>query len=52
MKKGTDKASELTGWGSSLLNKLASLSRKRRKRDASKRRRKSGKQAIEKQVGE
>jgi hypothetical protein len=50
MKKGTEKSSSLSSWGVSLLNKLTSASRNKRKRDASKRRRKLGKREIYDQV--
>jgi hypothetical protein len=46
MKKGTDKSDMLTDWGVSLLNKLPAVSRNRRKRDASKRRRVRDRQAT------
>jgi hypothetical protein len=46
MKKGAEKSSSLTDWGASLLNKLPSVSRDRRKRDASKRRRERARKAV------
>lgn len=49
MKKGSDKAAVQTKWGTSLLNKLSAISRKRRKRDASKGRRVNDKWIIEEQ---
>jgi len=52
MKKGTDKSGMLTDWGVSLLNKLSSVSRNKRKRDASKRRRVRGKQEASEQINE
>ncbi|MEM9373761.1 MAG: hypothetical protein AAGA55_08970 [Planctomycetota bacterium] len=39
LRAGHTNADRFTGWGDSLMNKLPSRSRKRRKRDASKRRR-------------
>lgn len=39
MSKGQQSAKKLTRWGNSLLNRLSSLARNRRKRDASKLRR-------------
>ncbi|PCI67067.1 MAG: hypothetical protein COB26_10255 [Piscirickettsiaceae bacterium] len=52
MKKSKDKAGFLTPWGNSLLNKLSSQARNNRKRNASKRRRKSAGKEIEQAVAE
>ena len=52
MKNKSEKANCLTSCGASLLNKLPALSRKNRKRDADKRRRKSGKREILSQLKE
>lgn len=46
MKKGQQSSAKLTKWGDSLLNKLPGISRTRRKRDASKKRRVNDKRAI------
>jgi hypothetical protein len=45
-KRGHDSADQLTNWGDSMMNKLPSLTRKRRKRDASKKRRSNEKQEL------
>ena len=50
MNKGLHKSTELTEWGNSLLNKLSALTRNRRKRNASKRRRVTGKKEIENDI--
>jgi len=42
----------LTSWGASLLNQLSSISRNRRKRDASKRRRENSKKGIKRDLNE
>ena len=50
MEKGKESASKLAVWGNSLLNKLPSVSRKRRKRAADKKRRRIAKKEIENSV--
>jgi len=50
MKKGTDAAGRLTQWGNSLLNKLSAVTRRKRKRDASKRRRRTGREQIDQEL--
>lgn len=52
MDKGREKSAELTSWGNSLLNKLPSTTRNRRKRDASKRRRNAGAKEIRQGLNE
>jgi len=52
MGKGKDSSARLTSWGNSLLNKLSSITRNRRKRDASKRRRKSSRKEVDRELGE
>ena len=50
MKIGCFNAKKLTDWGDSMVCGLKSLTRKRRKRDASKIRRRRTKQAINKEL--
>ena len=45
-----EKSQNLTNWGTNLLNKLSAISRNKRKRDASKRRRKNDKEEVNKQI--
>lgn len=52
MYKSKDSSTTLTDWGTSLLNKLPSITRNRRKRDASKRRRKNSKKEIKQDLDE
>lgn len=46
MKAGKDSSRKLASWGNSLLNKLSAITRNRRKRDASKKRRELAKQEV------
>ncbi len=50
MEKHKHSSGELTTWGTSLLNKLSSVTRNRLKRDASKRRRLKGRQEINREI--
>lgn len=52
MKKGIGKAIYFTQWGNSLLNQLSAITRNRRKREASKRRREKSKKDIRSQLDE
>ena len=52
MKKSEDSSNRLTSWGNSLLNKLSSVTRNKRKRDASKRRRKRAEKDIQKRTND
>jgi len=50
MNKGKESANRLTSWGNSMLNKLSSITRNRRKRDADKKRRRNGQKEIAKET--
>lgn len=52
MKHGATHPNRLSVWGDSMLNKLASLARKRRKREASKKRRVLIKKDLGQRYGE
>lgn len=52
MTQKRDKTSILTDWGNSLLNKLSSVTRERRKRHASKKRRRGDSAEIRRELPE
>jgi len=52
MNSKQDKAKTLTNWGNSMLNQLPAITRNRRKRDASKKRRLQSKREVTRALGE